>query len=139
MPFVLLIIGSVLLISSVRNTYGMTTPSGGQGLGALLQGDFTGQANFIYWIISLLIIGAVGYIPKLRPISIAFLTLVILALFLTKGNPKAPGGGFFQQFTAQVGSTTSQKQVNATNSVIGQLSGAIGLGNMLPTIPNIGS
>ena len=100
MPFVLLIIGTVLLISAARNTQA--------GLFTLLQGDFTGTNNFIYWMTAILIIGAIGYIPKLKPISVAFMTLIIIVLVVKKGNSEnVPGGGLFQQFTNALASTTT--------------------------------
>lgn len=105
MPFVLLIVGGIVLIASVRNTQDC--------LFTLVKGDFTGQGNFIYWVISLLLIGALGYIPKLKPLSVAFLGLVILVLFLTRGNPKGIGGGFFSQFTQQVKATTATASTTA--------------------------
>lgn len=83
MPFVLLIVGAVFVISGVKNTSSQ--------LLKLLDGDFTGQHNYIYWMVSILIIGAVGYIEDLKPVSRAFLVLVIIVLFLSNG-------GFFQKF-----------------------------------------
>lgn len=110
MAFALIIVGFVLLASAVKNSQG--------DLYKLFSGDFTGPSNFIYWMISILIIGAIGYIPKLKPLSTAFLGLVVLVLFLTKGNPSGIGGGFFAQFTKQVASTqTPQPPASATNSV----------------------
>jgi hypothetical protein len=97
MPFALLMIGIVLVIAGIRNTQ--------DDLFALVKGDFTGQANFIYWVISILIIGAVGYVPKLKPVSTGFLVLVILVLFLKRGDPKGVGGGFFEKFTAALNIT----------------------------------
>jgi hypothetical protein len=91
MPFVLIVSGSVLLIAAVRNTQ--------QNLYLLLAHDFTGPNNFIYWFLSILVIGAIGYIPKAKPISDGFLILVILVLFLTKGS------GFFDAFNRQIGTT----------------------------------
>lgn len=99
MPFVLIITGVVLLVAAVRNTQ--------QYLFLLLAKDFTGTDNFIYWLVSLLIIGAVGYIPRAKPISVGFMTLVILVLFLKKGT------GFFDKFNQQIGLTqTAQPQVS---------------------------
>jgi hypothetical protein len=121
MSFVLLIIGGILLIASVRGTQ--------DSLFALAKGDFTGSNNFIYWTLSILIIGAVGYIPKLKPISVAFLTLVIIVLVLSKGDPTKAGGGFFTKFFGQVGST--QAAVNSN------LPGAIPTAS--PTTPYISS
>lgn len=92
MPFVLIIIGLVLLVAAVRNSQ--------DNLFALVQKDVTGQGNFLYWIASIGIIGAIGYVPKLKPISTALLGLIILVLFISKG-------GFFEQFTTQLASTTT--------------------------------
>ena len=78
MPFALLIIGIVLLVASVRNTQG--------DLYTLVKGDFTGSNNYLYWVVSILIIGALGYIDALRPISRAFLALLIVVLFLSHGG-----------------------------------------------------
>jgi hypothetical protein len=98
MPFLLIIVGTALLISSARNTQ--------SALYTLLAGDFTGPNNFIFWAMSILIIGALGYIPKLKPLSAAFITLVVIVLFLKRGNPTTgTGGGFFQQFTTALGTT----------------------------------
>lgn len=99
MPFALLIIGTVLVVSAVKGTQGQ--------LAQLVKSDFTGSNNFIYWTVSILLIGSVGYIPKLKSLSTAFLALVIIVLVLTKGNPQAVGGGFFQQFTQGIASTQS--------------------------------
>src|ERR1035437_10097218 len=88
MPFVLIIAGTILLISATRNTQAT--------LYTLLAGDFTGSNNFIYWFLSILVIGAIGYIPKMKPLSEGFLVLVILQLFIHKDT------GFFDQFNKQI-------------------------------------
>jgi hypothetical protein len=104
MPFVLIVAGVVLLIAGVRNTQGT--------LYTLVRGDFTGPNNFVYWFLAIMIIGAIGYIPKLKPISIAFLTLVILVLFLKQGT------GFFDQFKAQIGSSQSSPRPATAKGVV---------------------
>lgn len=88
MSLALLFAGLLLLISAVRNSQ--------DDLFALLQKDFTGPNNFVAWIIALVFVGAIGYIPKLKPLSIAFLTLVLIAIFLKKGT------GFFDQISKLV-------------------------------------
>jgi hypothetical protein len=104
MPFVLVIVGLFLLIAAIRNQQG--------ALFTLLKNDFTGQQNFIAWFLAIFLIGALGYIPKLKPLSIAFLILVILVLFISKDNPSNPGsGGFFQKFLAQIGIKTSTSTI----------------------------
>jgi len=109
MPFVLVTIGVILLVASIRNTQGQ--------LFTLIGGDFTGTNNFIYWFVSILLIGAVGYIPKLKPFSVAFLTLVVMILFLTKGNPSGIGGGFFSKFTQALGSTQTANVSSSPTSL----------------------
>lgn len=112
MAFALVIIGAVFLIASVRGT--VDTPA--TGLFALLQSDFTGQNNFIYWMAAILIIGAVGYIPKARPISTALLGLVLAVLFLKNANTTAAGGGFFSQLSAGLASTQAAPATTAAAS-----------------------
>lgn len=131
MPFVLLIFGSVLLIAAVRNTQG--------DLFALIQSDFTGPNNFIYWLVAILVIGAVGYIPKLKPISVAFITLVVVMLVFSKGvATNLPGGGIFQQFTAGLASTQTTTST-VTNSA-GQTTTQPTTINPVPVLnlPNLG-
>lgn len=109
MPFALLIIGAFLLISAVRGT-----ADGPNGLFALVSGDFTQPPGFAYWMVAILIVGAVGYIPKVKPISVAFLWLIVLVLFLSKGDPSKVGGGFFTQFVQGLQSTTTAQTAAAS-------------------------
>ena len=140
MPFALIIIGVILLIAASRGTTG-----GATGLFALLQSDFTGQNNFVYWMAAILIIGAIGYIPKVRPISTALLGLVLAVLFLKNANTNAAGGGFFSQLTAGLASTTTTTSTTAPaspqrplnpNSLFSQFFS--GLGSAMGLNPNLG-
>lgn len=106
MPFVLVIIGATFLVAAVRNTQSSLT--------TLLHGDFTGQGNFLYWLVAIFIIGAVGYVPRFKPFSVAFLVLVILVLLLTRGNPNTTSGGFFTKFSQALGSTTNISQSSSS-------------------------
>jgi len=87
MPFILVSIGILMVVVGYRGTE--------KDFLALLKGDFTGQGNFFYWIVSLFVVGAVGYIPRLKPISNAFLVLILLMLVISNK-------GFFAQFNRQV-------------------------------------
>lgn len=112
MPFALLIIGVVFIVSAINNTQSQ--------LVVLLKNDFTGQANFVYWLAALLIIGAIGYVEKLKPVSDGLLVLIILVLLLSRGNPKFnTAGGFFQQLTAALGTTGTNVSVNIGGGGIG--------------------
>lgn len=100
MAFALLIIGITLVVASVRGTH--------MSLISLIYGDFSGPGNFWYWIAALLVIGAIGYVDKLKPLSDGLLVVILLALVLGKGDPKKnPGGGFFQYVQDALKSTTS--------------------------------
>ena len=134
MPFALLIIGAVLLISAARGTI-TQGPNNSLGLFTLIESDFTGSDNFVFWLVALLLIGAVGYVPKLKPISVAFLSLVIIVLFLKKGNASGVGGGFFSQFTQGIASTQSASayasSVLNSQPTSGANPSATGLGSLL--------
>jgi len=74
--------------------------------------------------LALIVIGAIGYIEKLKPLSDALLVLIIIALFLTRGSPAFPGGGFFAQLSKALGGT-----IGTGGSV------TIGGGTTKPTTP----
>jgi hypothetical protein len=112
MPFALLFVGLLLLIAGVKNTQ--------DTLFTTVKGDFQGSNNFIYWFVAIMIIGGLGYIPKLKPISTAFLALVIIVLFLKKGDATGLGGGFFAQATAALGSTSGASVSTPASTVASQ-------------------
>jgi hypothetical protein len=117
MPFALLIIGVVLLVSGVRNTQG--------DLFTLISQDFQGKGNFTYWMVSILIIGALGYFKPLSSISRWFLALVVVVLFLSHQ-------GFFEQFNQQVfGGSVS----NAGTPTSGGIGGDLGIPIETPLAP----
>jgi len=90
MVFALLFIGVVLLVAGARDTQ--------DDLFKLVKGDFTtngNQKSFLYWIVSILLIGTLGYIERIRPLSRAFLVLVLVVLFIKNG-------GVFQNLNKQL-------------------------------------
>lgn len=120
MAFALLIIGIVMIVAAVRDTV--------NELITLLALDFSGSGNFVYWVIALIVVGSVGYVPKLKPLSDGLLVLIILALFLSKGDPTKNAGGFFKQFTDAIG-TTKTAATSAGNSAGVVVGGAASLIN----------
>lgn len=104
------LVGLVLIITGAQNTYAQ--------LGTQLTKDFTGQGNFTYWIAALLLVGVLGYIPALKTFSSWFMALVLLALFLSKGQ------GFFAKFSAALASGPVAPNASASNSSVttGQVS-----------------
>jgi hypothetical protein len=97
MPIFLIIVGILFITASVRGKacgekYCHTL------LFDTLKDDFTGPNNFIYWGLSLFIIGMIGYNKTLRPLANSFLVLVIIVLFIRNK-------GFFEQFIQQISAT----------------------------------
>jgi hypothetical protein len=67
-----------MVITGARNTYA--------DFGAHLLKDFTGPNNFLYWLLAIGSVGALGYVDALRGFSRAFMVLIILAMVLKNGG-----------------------------------------------------
>jgi hypothetical protein len=80
--------GAVMLVAGIRNTYA--------DLWNLVRNDFTSQGGFISWIAAIAVVGAMGYIPKLKPLSIAFMTLLLIVLVISNGGVFAKLTSFIQ-------------------------------------------
>jgi hypothetical protein len=78
MPFVLLILGILFFIVSIQGTQG--------SFFSLIKSEFVGSNSFVVWAAALVIIGLLGYIKPIRPISHAFLVLIVLVLVLANGK-----------------------------------------------------
>ena len=114
MPFVLIILGLILFVTAIKGTTGQ--------LASLFASDTFGQGGYLYWLVAILIVGAVGYIKPLKTLSDSFVVLLLIVLFLANGKPGANGGGFFKQFQAalgQLGSTAAQAGQSPTGGVSG--------------------
>ena len=83
MQFALIFIGLVFVVTGVRGTQ--------NELAEELRDDLVGSGNFIYWVISIMLIGSLGYIDALRTFSRYFLALVLLSIVLANR-------GFFDNF-----------------------------------------
>jgi hypothetical protein len=128
MRIVAIVVGAVLLIVAVRGTYqnaGGINATNGNGLFPLLKNDFESgnKGNFLAWFAAIFAIGAVGYIPQLKPVANSMLGLVILVLLLSNG-------GFFADLKQAVSQKAPSSSVSASNtslSSIGAIAGeAIG-------------
>jgi hypothetical protein len=104
MPFALLIVGIVMVVTAVNNTV--------QPLAKLVKGDFTGNDNYFYWALAILVIGAIGYYSKLNHFSDAMLALVIVGMVVANK-------GFFKKFMTSVGLSTSSTSTVGAESVLG--------------------
>jgi hypothetical protein len=133
MAFALIFAGLLLTVSAVRGTH--------SDLFALVKSDFTGSGNFLYWLAVVLIIGSIGYIKALAPMSKAFLVLIVLVLVVTKGDPtKSPGGGLFAQLVQGIGSSTApgSAATPASGAAAGSTA-APATGSTLPTLAELGT
>lgn len=92
MPLALLVVGVVFLVAAVRGKQELLFDT--------MRSDFTGPNNFFYWGLALFLIGSVGYYKPAKAFSNAFMTLVVIVLFLHNR-------GFFAKFMEQIGSTTN--------------------------------
>ena len=78
MPFALVFIGLVLIVTGAKDTY--------QQLGNQLKGDFTGNGNFTYWLAAVGAVGAIGYSDTFRLPSRLFLALIVIAMVIRNGG-----------------------------------------------------
>jgi hypothetical protein len=114
MPFTFIIAGLILLIAAARGQ--------SSALFALVKSDFTStsastnatnQPSFLPWVFSILAVGALGYIPALKTFSRAFLVLLLVVLFLSKG-------GFFAKFEQAFPGVFAKGVTPAAQSAAGQ-------------------
>lgn len=101
MPFALVIIGLGLIITGFQNTY--------KQMGAQVASEFTGPANFLYWMIAIGVVGALGYAKSLENFSRVFMSLLIVIIFLSNK-------GFFAQLNPAIEKGTSTKPLPAGGS-----------------------
>lgn len=71
MILILLLIGAVLVVSAIRNSQG-----------ALFTALSTDAPGFVIWAAAIVAVGAVGFIPGLKPVSRGLLALILLVIFL---------------------------------------------------------
>lgn len=100
MPYAIILIGAVLLVSGIRGTYA--------DLWNLVRGDFTGTDSFLAWVAAIAVIGGIGYIPKLKPLSIALLTLLLLVLVISRQK----SGGVFEKLQNYINSGLPQSSTS---------------------------
>ena len=96
MPVFLLIIAVIFLVAAIRGNQ--------NDLINLLRDDFSGQNNFILWVLAIVVIVGLGSFKAIKPLSDAFLGLVILVIIVA--NYKK-GGDIMSKFINQVKAGTS--------------------------------
>lgn len=87
MRLVAIILGAALLLVAVRGTEidSAKGANDGKGLWPLLKNDFEPgqQGNFLAWLVAILVVGGIGYIPQLEGVSTLFLALLIAVLVMS--------------------------------------------------------
>lgn len=103
MPFLFIGSGLLLLFTGLNGN--------AAGLYKLLAGDFTGPNNYVYWMIAIIVLGGIGYIPAFKNLSRTFIVLVLLVLLLDNK-------GFFAQLQSFISSnsTATNAAPNTTGS-----------------------
>lgn len=94
MPLLFIGSGLILILTGVKGDPGK--------LWELIAGDFAGQNNYIYWMLSILALGSLGYIAQLKSLSRLFVVLVVIVLLLDNR-------GFFAQLQAFINSSQNAK------------------------------
>ena len=108
MPFALLFIGILLIVVGFQNTY--------KQFAAEVIKDFSGPGNFFYWMISIGLVGSLGYAESLKTFSRVFMALIIVAMILNNR-------GFFSKFSEAV-ETGSSTPVRAIGGALPSAGGA---------------
>jgi hypothetical protein len=121
MPVALILLAIVLIVVGFRGTQSC--------LFTLLVSDFTGTGNFVYWVVALVVIGAIGYIPKLKGPSDAFIALILVVFFLSNE------GVWTQLTSALSGTTTTGSNTGSTVPSLSLPSLTPSGGTDLPSLP----
>ena len=129
MPFVLLALGILFFVVSLQGTQG--------SLFDLLKSEFVGTNSFVVWAAAFVIIGLLGYIKPIRPITHAFLVLLLLVLVLTNGK------GFFSQFNSALRSPAAPSvptgTTGATAQSVSSSAAPLALASSTPSVSALGS
>lgn len=51
---------------------------------SVLKDDFTGSNNFVYWVLAVILVVAVGNIKQLKRVSDAFLVLLVIVIVVSQ-------------------------------------------------------
>ena len=108
MPFAILVIGIVLVVAAIRDTQSN-----------LFSALATDVPAFVTWGAAILAVGAIGFIPDLKPISRALLALILVVLILRNYQNILAGFG-------QVSTPAGSSGAGTGNGSGGNLPGAPG-------------
>lgn len=78
MAWAFLIIGALMLVAAWKKKQGE--------LWELLKDDFSGDGNFFVWMLAIIFLVVLGNIKAIKPVTDAFLLLVIVVIVLGSKN-----------------------------------------------------
>lgn len=80
MPWAFIVCGALMCILAVKSDDSL------HQFAATVSNDVSGNSGFIKWIIAIVIIGAVGYLPDMEGLSTAFLVLLVISFVLSNSG-----------------------------------------------------
>jgi hypothetical protein len=89
-------IGGLLLVAAWKKKH--------EELFRLFKDDFTGEGNFVYWVMAIVALVAIGTFKPIKPITDGFLGLIVLVIIIA---PFRNGRDLFGEFRSQVKEGTS--------------------------------
>lgn len=139
MPFAIIAIGLMLFFVAINGTY--------KQFGAQLYKDLfgsSGSVGFIYWVLAIVIVGMLGYIPGLQKPANAFLGLIVLGVLLanqglfakfedaiTSGPTKVSGATPLTPVPVAVASAAPTSKSDVLSTAAGPVNTAISVGTKI--------
>lgn len=80
MPWAFVVCGALMCILAVKQDNSL------HNFATTISGDVSGNAGFVKWIVAIVVIGAVGYLPDMEGLSTAFLILLVIAFVLSNNG-----------------------------------------------------
>jgi hypothetical protein len=131
MPIAALVIGIIMIDLAFRGTEHQFAQQAVK--------DFGGGSQFYAWGASIVIIGALGYVPGLQKVSSGLLALVIIVLVLAHGGAFATLAGVIEHPPAPSPSVSISSYKAPPPSTVVSNSGGGGGGGLLGPIASIAS
>jgi hypothetical protein len=125
MPFVILLIGAIIVVAAYNNTHGQ--------LASELQNDLPG---FLKWALAIAAILALGWVPGLKAPSRWLLALVLLVIVVTNYKTILAGVSSFAGLGAQVTGAGAQAPDPTTLGATGGQPSSALTGSAPPVVNN---
>jgi len=74
MPIFMGIIATLLIVTAMKGNQAAVMMQ--------VKKDFTGSGNFLYWILAILVLGAIGYVPMLQKGSKLLVALIVIVFIV---------------------------------------------------------